>query len=154
MLMLDFRKPVTIWRTRWIITAVMIVSANLIGLLFLNFWETYMRVGIFTVTLPYILDTLWCSNHRDFRAVFNMATALFIGCVGTVTANLAELFLWDNKYFSLLVRIASFIVMFFDLPVLQRYISEDAAPNGSQLGNFMYHSYSLIHYPDVCGQSF
>ena len=57
-LMLDFRKPVTIWRTRWIITAVMIVSANLIGLLFLNFWETYMRVGIFTVTLPYILDTL------------------------------------------------------------------------------------------------
>lgn len=66
MLMLDFRKPVTIWRTRWIITAVMIVSANLIGLLFLNFWETYMRVGIFTVTLPYILDTLWCSNHRDF----------------------------------------------------------------------------------------
>ena len=47
-----------------------------------------------------------------------MATALFIGCVGTVTSNLAELFLWDNKYFSLLVRIASFIVMFF---VLRRF---------------------------------
>ena len=58
MLLIDFRKPVTVWRTRWIATVVLVVGANLFGLLFLNFWETYMRVGIFTVTLPYILDTL------------------------------------------------------------------------------------------------
>lgn len=118
MLMLDFRKPVAIWRTRWIITAVAVVSANLLALLFLNFWDSYLHVDIFTVTLPYIGVTLWCSNHRDFRAVFNMATALFIGCVGTAIANLAELFLWDNEYFSLSVRIASFIVMFL---VLRRF---------------------------------
>ena len=118
MLMTDFRRPVAIWRARWIVTAVTVVSANLFGLLFLNFWDTYLRVGIFTVTLPYVLSTLWCSSHRDFRAVFNMATALFIGCVGTAIANLAELFLWRNEFFSLFVRIASFVVMFF---VLRRF---------------------------------
>ena len=118
MLMLDFRRPVTIWRTRWIVIVMMVVSANLVGLLFLNFWDTYLRVGIFTVTLPYILTTLWCSSHRDFRAVFSMATALFIGCVGTAIANLAELFLWENEYFSLFVRIISFVVMFF---ILRRF---------------------------------
>ena len=118
MLMTDFRRPVAIWRARWIVTVVTVVSANLFGLLFLNFWDTYLRVGIFTVTLPYVLSTLWCSSHRDFRAVFNMATALFIGCVGTAIANLAELFLWRNEFFSLFVRIASFVVMFF---VLRRF---------------------------------
>lgn len=102
MLMIDFRSPVTIWRTRWIVTVALVVSADLIGLLFLNFWDTYQRVAVFTMTLPYILITLWCSHHRDFRAVFNLATALFIGCVGTVTANLAELLFWENEYFSFL----------------------------------------------------
>ena len=42
-----------------------------------------------------------------------MATALFIGCIGTVIATLAELFLLNNEYFSLLVRLASFLSTFF-----------------------------------------
>ena len=115
MLMIDFRRPVATWRARWVVTVVLVVGANLVGLLFLNFWETYQRVALFTVTLPYILVTLWCSSHRDFRAVFNLATALFIGCVGTVVANLAEIFLLKNEYFSFLVRITTFLVMFFFL---------------------------------------
>lgn len=118
MLMIDFRKPVSIWRTRWLVTVALVVCANLVGLLFLNFWDTYQRVAILTVTLPYILITLWCSSHRDFRAVFNMATALFIGCIGTVTSNLAELFLWDDEYFSFFVCLVSFLVMFF---ILRRF---------------------------------
>lgn len=118
MLMIDFRRPAAIWRTKWIVTVVTVVSANLIGLLFWDFWDTYVRVGVFTVTVPYILATLWCSSHRDFRAVFSMATALFIGCVGTAIANLAKLFLWENEYFSLIVRIATFVVMFF---ILRRF---------------------------------
>lgn len=119
MLLLDFRKPVAVWRrTRWIVTVAMVVSANLVALLFLNFWDTYLRVAIFTVTLPYILLTLWCSRCRDFRTVFSIATALFIGCIGTAIANLAELFLWENEYFSLLVCLASFAVMFF---VMRRF---------------------------------
>lgn len=113
MLMIDFRSPVPIWRKRWIITVVLVVGANLIGLLFLNFWDTYLRVGVITVTLPYILVTLWCSSYRDFRAVFNMATALFIGCVGTATSNLAEMVLLKNDYFSFAVRLLTFLVMFF-----------------------------------------
>ena len=113
MLMIDFRRPVDTWRARWIVIVVLVVGANLVGLLFLNFWDTYKRVALFTVTLPYILVTLWCSRHRDFRAVFNMATALFIGCVGTAMATLAELFFVKNEYVSFCVRLISFLLMFF-----------------------------------------
>lgn len=118
MLLVDFRKPVATWRTRWIVTVVLVVCANLFGLLFLNFWDTYLRVGVITMTLPYILVTLWCSSYRDFRAIFNIATALFIGCVGTATSNLAEMFLLKNDYFSFAVRLLTFLVMFF---LLQRF---------------------------------
>ena len=118
MLLVDFRKPVATWRIRWIVTVVLVVCANLFGLLFLNFWDTYLRVGVITMTLPYILVTLWCSSYRDFRAIFNIATALFIGCVGTATSNLAEMFLLKNDYFSFAVRLLTFLVMFF---LLQRF---------------------------------
>ena len=118
MLLIDFRKPVATWRTRWIVTVVLVVCANLFGLLFLNFWDTYLRVGVITMTLPYILVTLWCSSYRDFRAIFNIATALFIGCVGTATSNLAEMLLLKNDYFSFAVRLLTFLVMFF---LLQRF---------------------------------
>lgn len=118
MLLVDFRKPVATWRTRWIVTVVLVVCANLFGLLFLNFWDTYLRMGVITMTLPYILVTLWCSSYRDFRAIFNIATALFIGCVGTATSNLAEMLLLKNDYFSFTVRLLTFLVMFF---LLQRF---------------------------------
>lgn len=120
LVMIDFRKPVSTWRIRWIFIVVLVECANLAGLLFFNFWDTYKRVAIFTVTLPYILVTLWCSSYRDFRAVFNMATVLFIGSVGTVAASLAELFLFNNEYFSLLVRLVFFLTMFF---LLRRFSS-------------------------------
>lgn len=120
LVMIDFRKPVSKWRIRWIIIVVLVECANLAGLLFFNFWDTYKRVAVFTVTLPYILVTLWCSSYRDFRAVFNMATVLFIGSVGTVAASLAELLLLKNDYFSLFVRLLFFLTMFF---LLRRFSS-------------------------------
>lgn len=120
LVMIDFRRPVSTWRTRWIFIIVLVECANLAGLLFFNFWDTYKRVAIFTVTLPYILVTPWCSSYRDFRAVFNMATVLFIGSVGTMAASLAELFLFNNEYFSLLVRLVFFLAMFF---LLRRFSS-------------------------------
>lgn len=121
MLLIDFRKPVTTWRTRWIVTVVLVVGANLIGLLFLNFWDLYQRVYIFTVTLPYILVTLWCSQHRDFRAVFSIITGLFVGCIGTANAMLTEMLLKHSEYceyYSFAVRTFSFFLMFF---VLRRF---------------------------------
>lgn len=120
-LLVDFRKPVTVWRTRWIVTAVLIVGSNLIGLLFLNFWHVYYRVGFFTVTLPYILATLWCSQYRDFRAVFSIITGLFVGCIGTANAMLTTMLLKQNEYceyYSFAVRTFSFFLMFF---VLRRF---------------------------------
>lgn len=121
MLLVDFRKPVTTWRTRWIVTVVLVVGANLLGLLFLNFWDLYQRVYIFTVTLPYIFITLWCSQHRDFRAVFNIITGLFIGCIGTANAMLTTLLLEGNEYreyYSFVVRTISFFLMSF---ILRRF---------------------------------
>lgn len=121
MLLIDFRKPVAKWRTRWIVTVVLIVGANLVGLLFLNFWNTYYRVGFFTVTLPYILVTLWCSQYRDFRAAFSIITGLFVGCIGTATEMLTALLLQHSKYceyYSFAVRALSFFLMFF---ILRRF---------------------------------
>lgn len=121
MLLIDFRKPVSQWRTRWIVTAVLIVGSNLIGILFLNFWEIYSRAGLFTVTLPYILVTLWCSQYRDFRAAFSIITGLFVGCIGTANEMLTELLLQHTKYceyYSFAVRVISFFLMFF---ILRRF---------------------------------
>ena len=121
MLLIDFREPVAVWRTRWLTVVGLVVGANLAGLFFLDFWETYKRVGPLTVTTPYILATLWCSAHRDFRAVFNMATALFIGCIGNANAMLVEPLLAGHaygEYASLAVRAVSFLLMFL---VLRRF---------------------------------
>lgn len=120
-LLIDFRKPVAKWRTRWIVTAVLIVGTNLIALLFLNFWNIYYRVGFFTVTFPYILVTLWCSQYRDFRAAFSIITGLFVGCIGTANEMLATLLLQHSKYceyYSFAVRAISFFLMFF---ILRRF---------------------------------
>ena len=120
-LLIDFRKPVPTWRKRWIAAVALVVGANCLALLFLNFWNLYQRVGVVTVTLPYIVITLWCSRHRDFRAVFSVVTGLFVGCIGTANSMLAELVLQGrpySEYYSLAVRIVSFFLMFF---VLRRF---------------------------------
>ena len=121
MLLIDFRKPVAKWRARWIVTAVLIVGSNLIGLLFLNFWDIYYRVGFFTVTLPYILVTLWCSQYRDFRAAFSIITGLFVGCIGTANEMLTAQLLQHSRYceyYAFAVRALSFFLMFF---ILRRF---------------------------------
>lgn len=121
MLLIDFRKPVAKWRARWIVTAVLIVGSNLIGLLFLNFWDIYYRVGFFTVTLPYILVTLWCSQYRDFRAAFSIITGLFVGCIGTANEMLTAQLLQRSRYceyYAFAVRALSFFLMFF---ILRRF---------------------------------
>lgn len=121
MLLIDFRKPVTTWRKRWITAVALVVGANCLALLFLNFWNLYQRVYIFTVTLPYIVITLWCSRHRDFRAVFSIITGLFVGCIGTANSMLAAMFLQNHpycEYYSFAVRTISFFLMFF---ILRRF---------------------------------
>ena len=131
-LLIDFRKPVAKWRTRWIVTAVLIVGANLFALLFLNFWDTYYRVGYFTVTLPYILITLWCSQYRDFRAALSIITSLFVGCIGTANEMLATLFFQHSQYceyYSFAVCALSFFLpdVFYPAAV-QHYIPANASP--------------------------
>ena len=120
-LLIDFRKPAAKWRNRWIAIVVLIVGVNLIGMLFLNFWDIYYRAGLFTLTLPYILVTLWCSQYRDFRAAFSIITGLFVGCIGTANEMLATLLLQHSKYceyYSFAVRAISFFLMFF---ILRRF---------------------------------
>lgn len=120
MLLMDFRTPKKRWRNRWLATVITIVCANLIALLFFHYWESYQYKGmfIFSVTIPYILITVRCSEHRDFRAIFGLATALFIACIGTGNASVFNIFFPGNEYLSLLVRSVSFVVMFF---VLKRF---------------------------------
>lgn len=117
-MLIDFRRPVQLWRKRWVVTAVIIVGSNLVALLFFDFWKIYYRVAALTVTFPYILITLLCSRQRDFRAVFSIGTGLFVGCIGTIAAILAEPLLGYETYYTLAVRTIFFLLMAF---VLRRF---------------------------------
>lgn len=123
MLLIDFRSPERKWRTAWISVVTLVVSANVLSLLLFDVWDLYRRFGVLTVTLPYMLITVLSSRHRDFRALFNILTTLFIGCIGTANANLAKMLLPGHayaEYISFTVRTLSFLVMFF---VLRRFAS-------------------------------
>lgn len=75
-LLTEFRNPVRTWNLRWIAVMVLVVGMNIFLILFCDFWNVYTRVGVLTMTLPYILMTLWCSRCKGLRVVFNICTCL------------------------------------------------------------------------------
>lgn len=112
MLLIEFRKPEKLWRSVWIISAVLVVAANLTGILFFGFWRIYYSVALITVTLPYILVTLWCSEYKGLKALFSMCTGLFIGCIGHANAVFFQIFIPDNEWVALVVRSVTFVVIY------------------------------------------
>ena len=107
MLLVEFRQPERSWRLRWIAAVTLVVAANIVLILSVGYWGVYTRLGAATVTLPYVLITLWCSSCRGMRVVFNIATALFIGCIGVVNAELARALAPSVSWLPLLVRAAA-----------------------------------------------
>ena len=114
-LLVDFRQPVACWRKRWAVLVGLVAAVNVFSILVLGYWAAYTKLGALTMTLPYILLTLWCSQYRGLRALFNITTALFVGCVGGANGLLFQILFPQFPPLSLLVRIGSFSVLYLIL---------------------------------------
>lgn len=112
-LLIDFKQPVAKWKRRWVILITIVVSANIFLILTFGYWTVYGKVAVFTVTLPYILLTLWVSQQKGARVVFNIATCLFIGCIGSANARMVELILPQFPPLALLTRALTFLLLYW-----------------------------------------
>lgn len=124
MMLTEFRKPVKKWRILWFIIIILVVSANVLMILFFGAWDTYKRVGVFTMTLPYVLVTLWCSESKGLRVVFNICTCIWLGCIGNANGILAHAFIPDNVWISLLCRTISYFILYFVVRAIKPYYKQ------------------------------
>ncbi len=113
MMLTEFREPVWKWKLRWYVVLSLVVGANILLILCCDFWQIYTRVGILTVTLPYVATTLWCSRFKGLRVVFNICTCLWLGCIGNANGTLAHALLPENTWIHTLVRGVSYLALYF-----------------------------------------
>ena len=119
-LLLDFREPVQTWRKRWICFISIVVAANVGLILSCGYWEVYTRAGIVTMTLPYVLLTMWCSRYKGLRVLFNLLTSLAIGCIGNTNGALAAALLPGFALIKPLTRAVSFLLLYLLLRELKQ----------------------------------
>lgn len=112
MLLTEFRDPVRTWKLRWLAAVVLVVGINISLILLCDFWNIYTRVGVFTVTLPYILITLWCSCYKGLRVAFNICTCLWLGCIGNANGTLAHALMPDNAWIHTVMRVISYLALY------------------------------------------
>ena len=120
MLLLDFREPVRTWRRRWIGLISLVVAANVVLILTCGYWEVYTKLGIITITLPYVLLTMWCSRYKGLRVLFNLLTSLAIGCIGNANGVLATALLPNIPFIKPLARAVSFLLLYLLLRKLKK----------------------------------
>ena len=113
MTLIEFRRPVRVFKLKWILIIVTVVSVNVFLILFCNFWDMYLRVGVFTVTLPYILTTLWCSRYKGLRVVFNICTCIWLGCIGNANGTLAHAIWQSNPWIHVVMRCVTYLALYF-----------------------------------------
>lgn len=89
-----------------------LISLNLIGISYFGYWDTYVRVGVFTVTFPYVFITIWVSRHKGANVLFNIATCLFIGSIGAANGLLAEFLFPHFDLARPMARIISFAFLY------------------------------------------
>ena len=113
MLLIDFRAPKRKWRFIWMASVIFVVCSNIAVILTLGYWEFYVRFGVLTMTLPYILITMWCSRYKGARILFNISTILFIGCIGDTNAAVIGALFPTVLFLPVLIRAASFLLLYF-----------------------------------------
>lgn len=121
MMLTEFRKPVKKWRILWFSVIILVVASNVLMILLFDQWDTYKRVGVFTMTLPYVLATLWCSKSKGLRVVFNICTCLWLGCIGNANGILAHALMPDNVWINLLCRTISYVALYFVVRAIRPY---------------------------------
>lgn len=117
----EFKEPVRVWRSLWAAVIIPVVCANILLILFFDFWDIYKRVGIVTVTLPYVFMTLLCSRYKGLRVVFNICTCLWLGCIGNANGILAHALMPENVWLHVAVRIASYLALYFVVRFFKPY---------------------------------
>lgn len=117
----DFREPVKKWRILWFAVIFLVVTVNVMMILLFDKWDTYKRVGIFTVTLPYVLMTVLCSKSKGFCVIFNICTCIWLGCIGNANGILAHALMPDNVWINLVCRTVSLIALYFVVRKIKPY---------------------------------
>lgn len=104
-LLIDFRLPRKRWKRRWLAVLLGTLCVNGIIICLCGYEAVYLKVWPLTMTLPYILNTLWVSKARGFRTLFNIGTALYIGAIAVLTAFFFQS-VWPFFWIQLPVRAA------------------------------------------------
>lgn len=117
LLMVEFRQPEQRWRWYWIIIAGLLVMGHVLWIAS-GHYAQYKQVGTFTLLIPYMLATLWCSRYRDARTLFGVSNASYIGCICGINGYIAQMLFPSLTFLPLVVRVVSLVGMFF---VIRRF---------------------------------
>ncbi len=117
MMLTEFREPRRVWRLRWAALAELDIAAN--GLLCAVIGkEIWMYCAVFTLTIPTVMLTGFCSRYKGLRVIFSVCTCLWIGCMAYSCAEIAYLFLGGNLWIRLAAQVAAYTALYF---VLRRF---------------------------------
>ena len=114
MLLVEFRQPVKVWRTRWLILAGGIVTLHVVFIA-LGQFHFYARMGVVTLVVPYTLATIWCARYRGARTVFSVANGFYVGCICGVNGYVAQVLFPEIMLLPMIVRIISLVLLYFFL---------------------------------------
>ena len=114
MMFTEFREPRRVWRLRWAVTAELDIAAN--GLLCAVIGrDIWMYCAVFTLTIPIIIITVFCSLHKGLRVVFSVCTCLWVGCVAFSCSETAYWLSGGNLWIRLAVHVAAYVALYFVL---------------------------------------
>ena len=112
LMLVEFRDPEQRWRKYWMISAGLLVAANMLWVA-LGYGAQYKRMGFFTLLFPYMLITLWCSKYRDARTLFGVSNASYMGCICGINGYVAQFLFPELSFLPMIVRLVSLIIIFF-----------------------------------------
>ncbi len=115
-LLTDFRAPQSRWKKIWLAILLATVFANGVIICVYGYESLYSQIWPFTMTLPYVLNTLLVSKTRGFRTLFNIGTALYVGAIAVLTAMLIQYF-WPFYWVQLPIRV---VALAGSIPVIYR----------------------------------
>ena len=111
MMLTDFKEPRRVWRLRWFVGVAVVLAVNIFLRILLD-EESYVSLVVLTVTIPYLLITLWCSRIKGMRVVFCICTCLWIGCLGEANAVFIQTLFPDYMWVRVLTRAVSYAVLY------------------------------------------
>ena len=120
MMLTDFKEPRRVWRLRWFVGVAVVLAVNIFLRILLD-EESYVSLVVLTVTIPYLLITLWCSRIKGMRVVFCICTCLWIGCLGEANAVFIQTLFPDYMWLRVLTRAVSYAILYLVIRKFRGY---------------------------------